>query len=92
MVAEARKGPATGRELDLLLHRARIDIVAMDSVQVEESRRIWREYAKGNHPAELNFRDCCALSLSRVSGYPLLFKGQDFVRANAVGALDPPSH
>ena len=88
LVAEARKGPAAGRELDLLLHRARIDIVPMDSAQVEESRRVWREYGKGNHPAGLNFCDCCALALSRISGYPLLFKGLDFVRANAIGALD----
>jgi ribonuclease VapC len=87
MVAEARKGPAAGRELDLLLHRANIDIVPLDTSQIEVARRVWREYGKGNHPAGLNFCDCCALALARVAGYPLLFKGEDFVRANAVSAL-----
>ena len=89
IVAEARKGPAAGRELDLLLHRAHIDVVPMDSVLVEEARRVWREFGKGNHPASLNFCDCCALALSRISGHPLLFKGEDFARANASSALNP---
>ena len=89
IVAEARKGPAAGRELDLLLHRAHIDVVAMDSGLVEEARRVWREFGKGNHPAGLNFCDCCALALSRISGHPLLFKGEDFTRANATSALLP---
>ena len=88
MVAEARKGAAAGREFDLLLHRARIDIVPMDDLMVEEARSVWREYGKGNHPAGLNFCDCCALALARVSGHPLLFKGADFVRAKALSALD----
>jgi len=87
IVAEARKGPAAGREFDLLLHHARIDIVPMDSVMVEEARRVWRVFGKGNHPAGLNFCDCCALALARVSGHPLLFKGEDFVRAAVPSAL-----
>lgn len=87
LVVEARKGPAAGRELDLLLHRAGVDIVPFDSVQADEARRIWRKYGKGNHPAGLNFCDCCALALSRVSGHPLLYKGSDFTRADAANAL-----
>jgi ribonuclease VapC len=87
IVVEARKGPAGGRELDLLLHRGRIDVIAMDGGQVEESRRVWREYGKGNHPAGLNFCDCCAMALARITGYPLLFKGADFARTNAVSAI-----
>jgi ribonuclease VapC len=58
----------------------------MDSLQAEEARRIWREYGKGNHPARLNFCDCCALALARTSGHALLFKGEDFVRAQAMSA------
>ena len=87
IVAEARKGAAGGREFDLLLHRARIDIVPMDQVIVEEARRVWREFGKGNHPAGLNYCDCCALALSRISGHRLLFKSDDFARAGAPSAL-----
>jgi ribonuclease VapC len=91
MVVQSRKGPVGGRELDLLLHRAKIDIVHFDSAMAEEARRTWREFGKGNHPAGLNFCDCCALALTRISGQPLLFKGDDFVRANAPSALAPAS-
>ncbi|MBK9171013.1 MAG: type II toxin-antitoxin system VapC family toxin [Bryobacterales bacterium] len=90
IVAEARKGPPGGRELDLLLHHARIEVVPFDGTQSEEARRVWRTFGKGNHAAALNFCDCCALALSRISGYPLLFKGQDFTRAGAASAMASP--
>ena len=38
IVIEARKGPAGGRELDLLLHRARIEVVPLTVTQVEIAR------------------------------------------------------
>jgi len=90
LVVEARKGPSAGRELDLLLHRAHLDVVPFDSSLAEEARRVWRQYGKGNHPAGLNFCDSCALALSRVSGQALLFKGADFTRTDAVNALSIP--
>ena len=78
IVVEARKGEAGGRELDLLIHRARIEIIAMNADQAGLARAAWRRYGKGNHPAALNIGDCCAYALSKYSGEPLLFKGNDF--------------
>ena len=78
IVVEARKGEAGGREFDLLLHRAQIEIVAMNADQAELARAAWRKYGKGNHPAGLNIGDCCAYALAKYSGEPLLFKGDDF--------------
>jgi len=78
IVIEAKKGEAGGRELDLLLHRARIEIIALNGDQVELALTAWRKYGKGNHPAGLNIGDCCAYALARYSGAPLLFKGNDF--------------
>jgi len=78
IVIEARKGETGGRELDLLLHRAKIDIVPFDNEQAEIARIAWRRYGKSNHPAGLNFGDCFAYALSKVSGEALLFKGNDF--------------
>ena len=78
IVVEARKGEAGGRELDLLLHRAQIEIVAMTADLAELARIAWRKYGKGNHPAGLNIGDCCAYALAKYSGEPLLFKGNDF--------------
>jgi ribonuclease VapC len=78
IVVEARKGEAGGRELDLLLHRAQIEIVAMNADQTELAKAAWRQYGKGNHPAGLNIGDCCAYALAKYSGETLLFKGNDF--------------
>ena len=78
IVVEAKKGKAGGRELDLLLHRARIEIVSMNVDQLELARSDWRNYGKGNHPAGLNIGDCCAYALAKYTGEPLLFKGDDF--------------
>lgn len=82
IVVEARKGEAGGREFDLLMHRAHIEIVAMNADQVELARTAWRVYGKGNHPASLNIGDCCAYALSKYSGEPLLFKGDDFSKTD----------
>ena len=39
IVVEARLGAAGGREFDLLLHKARIELVAVTSEQMEVGRR-----------------------------------------------------
>lgn len=78
IVIEARKGEAGGRELDLLLHRAKIDVVAFDSEQAEMARIAWRLFGKSRHAASLNFGDCFTYALAKISGEPVLFKGNDF--------------
>ncbi len=88
IVIEARKGEAGGRELDLFLHRARIEIIALNSDQVEIGLSTWRKYGKGNHPAGLNIGDCCAYALAKYSGEPLLFKGKDFSQTDIRSVID----
>jgi ribonuclease VapC len=78
IVVESRKGPNGGRDLDLLLHRAHIEVVAFSSEQYEIARAAYRRYGKGRHPAALNLGDCCCYALAKVSGEPLLAKGEDF--------------
>ena len=87
IVIEAKKGEAGGIELDLLLHRARMEIVAISAEQVELARTAWRLYGKGNHPAGLNIGGCCAYALAKYSGEPLLFKGGDFALTDIPSAL-----
>ena len=78
IVLEARRGEAAGREFDLFLVRANLEIVSVDSEQVELARSAWRRYGKGRHPAALNFGDCFAYALAKSSGEPLLARGGDF--------------
>jgi ribonuclease VapC len=87
IVIEAKKGEAGGIELDLLLHRARMEIVAISAEQVELARTAWRLYGKGNHPAGLSIGDCCAYALAKYSGEPLLFKCGDFALTDIPSAL-----
>ena len=87
IVVEARKGEAGGREFDLLMHRAQIEIVAMNADQAELARAAWRKYGKGNHPAGLDIGDCCAYALAKYSGEPLLFKGDDFSQTDIQSAI-----
>jgi len=87
IVVEARKGEAGGRELDLLLHRAQIEIVAMTADQAELARTAWRKYGRGNHPAGLNIGDCCAYALAKYSGESLLFKGNNFSQTDIRSAV-----
>ena len=87
IVIDARYGPAGGRELDLLLHAAAVELVAVNREQAELARRAYREYGKGRHPAALNYGDCFAYALSRASGEPLLYQGDDFGRTDVRSAL-----
>ena len=82
IVIETRKGEAAGRELDLLIYRAAIEVVAVDQDQVEIARIAWRRYGKGRHPAGLNYSDCFSYALARSRGLPLLFQGEDFSRTD----------
>mgnify|MGYP003700870413 CR=1 FL=1 len=38
--------------------------------------------------ARLNFGDCFAYALSKATGQPLLYKGEDFSKTDVAGALD----
>jgi ribonuclease VapC len=82
IVVEARLGAAGGREFDLLLHKARIELVAVTNEQLEAGRTAWRMFGRGRHVANLNFGDCFSYALAAVSREPLLFKGGDFSKTD----------
>lgn len=82
IVIESRKGEAAGRELDRLIDKASVSVIAVDADQVDEARRAWRRFGRGRHEAGLNYGDLFAYALSRTTGEPLLFKGDDFRRTD----------
>lgn len=83
-VAEGRFGEPGGRELDLLIHKARIEVVPFSYEHGEAARSAFRRFGKGRHRAGLNLGDCFAYALSKVSGEALLFKGNDFAHTDVV--------
>ena len=78
IVLESRLGDAAGREFDLFLIRANLQIIPVDAEQTELARHAWRRFGKGRHPAALNYGDCFVYALAKWTGEPLLAKGTDF--------------
>jgi ribonuclease VapC len=91
IVIESRKGEVGGRELDLLLYRADIELVAVDQDQAELARSAWRRFGKGRHPAALNYGDCFAYALAKSRRMPLLFQGDDFAQTDIERVALPSS-
>lgn len=90
IVLEAKRGEAAGREFDLFVVRANLQIVPVDAEQVEIARSAWRRFGKGRHAAALNFGDCFAYALAKQCGEPLLTKGNDFSRTDITLAHSQP--
>jgi len=83
IVIEARFGPLGGEEFDKLIQIAQIHIEAVTAEQAAVARIAYRNYGKGRgHPAGLNFGDCFSYALAKVTGEPLLFKGDDFTHTD----------
>lgn len=87
MVIESRKGEAGGRDLDLMMLEANIQVVPVDEEQIDEARRAWRRFGRGRHPAALNYGDLFSYALSKHSGEPLLYKGDDFTRTDVARVI-----
>jgi ribonuclease VapC len=84
MVIEGRKGGGAGREFDLFIVRAQLQVVPIDAELADLARSAWRKYGKGRHPAGLNFGDCFSYALAKATGEPLLAKGTDFASTNVL--------
>ncbi len=86
-VIEAQIGPDAGRQCDIFFRRAGILIEPVTIEQAHLARQAFLDFGKGRHPAGLNFGDCFSYSLAKITGEPLLFKGEDFKRTDIHSAL-----
>jgi ribonuclease VapC len=77
MVAEGQIGLTAGRQVEMFIRRAEIEIEAVTVEQAYLARQAFLDFGKGRHPARLNFGDCFAYALSKATGEALLFKGGD---------------
>jgi ribonuclease VapC len=69
-------------ELELLLSRADVQIVAFEPSHLHWALQGWRRYGKGRHRAGLNLGDCFSYGLAMALDLPLLFKGDDFAHTD----------
>lgn len=88
MVLVGRSGDATSwAELDELIARAGMQVIAQDADLVEAARTAFLRFGKGRHPAGLNLGDCASYALAKHRSLPLLFKGDDFARTDLQSAV-----
>ena len=86
IVIESQIGPEAGRQCDIFFRRAAIVIEPFTVEQAHIARQAFLDFGKGRHPASLNFGDCFAYALARITGQPLLFKGEDFKKTDILPA------
>jgi ribonuclease VapC len=88
VVIDASRDPIASRRFDDLLREAEVTIEPVTEAQARVAREAYRDFGKGSgHPAQLNFGDCFAYALAKVTGEPLLFKGNGFRHTDVVPAL-----
>lgn len=59
--------------------RENIEIIPFDQRLSTLAFDAYRRFGKGRHSARLNMGDCAAYALAKARGWPLLYKGDDFV-------------
>ena len=79
------------RQLDNFVHQANIQISPVTLTQAQIARQAYQDFGKGRHQAKLNFGDCFAYALSKETGEPLLFKGNDFNSTDIEAYTHPSS-
>ncbi len=84
--------PSRFIDLDQLLEDAEITVVPFDRDQAKIARDAFAQYGKrSGSKAQLNFGDCMTYALAKVTGEPLLFKGDDFTHTDVEPARPNPS-
>jgi ribonuclease VapC len=79
IVVDGARNPILSRRLDAIIREMEIEIMDVTREQAEIARMAYRDFGRGSgHSANLNFGDCLSYALAKVTGEPLLFKGNDF--------------
>lgn len=82
MILSSRLGRDARPLLNEFLREAEAEVIPFTRAHYDVAIDAFYRYGKGRHPAALNFGDCLAYSVARVSGMPLLYTGNDFTRTD----------
>jgi ribonuclease VapC len=87
MVLEGTAGDTGIRACDTFFRDNEIRIEPFTEEHALAARHGFSAYGKGRHAAGLNLGDCFSYALAKVTGEPLLFKGNDFRRTDVTPAI-----
>jgi len=90
MIVEERGGRIASLRLDEFVRTAGIEIVPVSVEQASAARNAWRYFGRHKHSARLDFGDCFAYALAKISAEKLLFVGDGFARTDIEPALREP--
>ncbi len=87
IVIESQTKNGGSQQFDSFMRRAEIIVEPVTQEHAHIARQAYSDFGKGRHPAALNFGDCFSYALAKVSGEPLLFKGEDFIKTDIRPAI-----
>jgi ribonuclease VapC len=87
MVVFGRTGTTDLIEVDRILGRPEVEVVAWSANHAALAFDAFRRFGKGNHRASLNYGDCMSYAVARLADAPLLYKGDDFAHTDVINAL-----
>jgi len=64
------------------LHEWHVQIIPFGESHWQEAASAYSRFGKGRHKANLNFGDCMAYAVARLSRQPLLCTGDDFSKSD----------
>jgi len=85
MVLDGRRAAAprgTSSELALVIARFEVAVLPFGPDHWPVAWAAFLRYGKGRHPAGLNFGDCLAYAVAKLSGLPLLCVAADFAQTD----------
>ena len=83
IVIDGSRDPVASRRFDDLVREAQLVVEPVTDAQARIAREAYRDFGRGSgHPARLNFGDCFAYALARITAEPLLSKGVDFAHTD----------
>lgn len=78
-----RGGAKAVRRVNLFLQEAGFQVESVTSWHAQLALEAYALYGKGQkNAAGLNYGDCFSYALAKATGFPLLFKGRDFLRTD----------
>ena len=87
MVVFGRTGAVDLVEVDRILSRPEIEVVAWTAHHAALAFKAFQRFGKGNHRASLNYGDCMSYAVAQLADAPLLYKGDDFAQTDVISAL-----